>query len=268
LSALRAAALGYARRGWFVFPVKPRSKAPATRSGFKDATTDPGLVDAWWVQMPTANIGIDCGRSGLLIVDVDGPVGAGEWAKLLAAHGMIDTLASITARGFQLWFRSDGESSRSRRLATELETRGAGGYVIAPPSVHPAGARYEWGNDTEIAAAPDWLLEGLAPAPSAPVGERRNLPFGRRATRYGRAAIEGLVAEMLETGEGHRNAKLVRLAYRAGRLHAAGELDASAAEAALTTAAVRTGLPQDEADRTFSSGFEAGALLPALRAVR
>jgi hypothetical protein len=35
-------ALAYARHGWPVFPCAPGAKIPATRHGFRDATTDPG----------------------------------------------------------------------------------------------------------------------------------------------------------------------------------------------------------------------------------
>jgi len=40
-------ALGYARHGWPVFPCMPGSKEPATRHGFKDASTDPDRITAW-----------------------------------------------------------------------------------------------------------------------------------------------------------------------------------------------------------------------------
>jgi len=43
---LLEAALGYARRGWPVFPCKP-DKAPYTPHGFKDATTDPAAIRQW-----------------------------------------------------------------------------------------------------------------------------------------------------------------------------------------------------------------------------
>ena len=45
---LLAAALRYAAVGWPVFPCKPDSKEPATIHGFKDATTDPAVIEAWW----------------------------------------------------------------------------------------------------------------------------------------------------------------------------------------------------------------------------
>ena len=49
--ALRQA-LAYARRGWPVFPCLPGQKVPATRHGFRDATTDP-RADHRLVRPPT-----------------------------------------------------------------------------------------------------------------------------------------------------------------------------------------------------------------------
>ncbi|MFC7591275.1 bifunctional DNA primase/polymerase [Nonomuraea antimicrobica] len=65
-------ALAAARRGWHVFPVAIGDKPPA--KGFTDwganATTDPDLIRRWWTRAPY-NIGIACGPSGLVVVDLD-----------------------------------------------------------------------------------------------------------------------------------------------------------------------------------------------------
>ncbi|ATL69870.1 bifunctional DNA primase/polymerase [Nocardia terpenica] len=55
------AALVYASWGWPVFPLRPGGKVPATRHGFKDATTDTARIRAWWKAMPGANIGLATG---------------------------------------------------------------------------------------------------------------------------------------------------------------------------------------------------------------
>ncbi len=56
-----AAALGYTRRGWRVFPCKPGGKTPLTPHGFQDATTDEATIRGWWEQWPDANIAIATG---------------------------------------------------------------------------------------------------------------------------------------------------------------------------------------------------------------
>jgi Bifunctional DNA primase/polymerase, N-terminal len=266
---LANAALEYAGRGWFVFPPIPRRKEPLTRRGFKDASCDPDTVRAWWTERPAANVGVDCGRSRLVIVDLDGPQGARAWDELCDPNsGHSATLAAVTGRGdggTHLYFATTGTPPRSRRLALKLDTRAAGGYVVVPPSVHPSGPRYAWTNDLEPAPAPGWLLDALAPPPPAPAGERRELEPGEYATVYGRAALEGLADEMLATLEGARHDRLVRLAVRAGRIIATGELERSVARSVLVEAATLAGLPQSEAEDAFDWGCDAGELRPLVR---
>jgi hypothetical protein len=64
-----------------------------------------------------------------------------------------------------LYFRwSTGCSIRNKQdnpLMPGIDVRGDGGYVLAPPSIHPSGRRYEWSVDSasEFADAPGWLLD-------------------------------------------------------------------------------------------------------------
>jgi hypothetical protein len=260
-----------AERGVFVFPI--RGKHPATEHGFKDATSDPGAARALFRERYATGIGIDCGRSRLLVVDLDGPAGAEAWHVLHTSRGGCpETLAADTGRhdgGRHLYFRTAGTPPRSRRLAVKLDTRGDGGYVISPPSLHPSGRRYTWANGCRPALAPEWLLKELTPpAITVTVGERRSLPPGLRLTSYGRRAIEGLADEMLGALEGSRNDTLLAVARRAGRLEAAGELDAGLAERVLTEAACAVGLCPREVELTFASGFGFGRQYPARRAPR
>jgi hypothetical protein len=268
---LGEAAVAYARRGWHVFPLAPRGKTPVTQHGMLDATCDVGLVAAMWEFRPLANIGVSCGPSRLLVVDVDSQEGARVWGELCILHGgRPRTRTVITGRGFHFYFSGKGRSSASR-IATGVDTRGAGGYTILPPSIHGTGARYRW-LDPEVCVvpAPGWLLELLLESARSEleVGVRRHLPDGVEATAYGKAALDGLRADMLATQEGWRNDTLNRLGYRAGRLAAAGELDVALAERVLVEAAVEVGLPEEEAVRTYRSGAGAGLLLPTVRAVR
>ena len=271
MSTLAESAFEYASRGWHVFPLLPRGKRPLTRRGFHDASSDVGLARAWWSSSPAANIGIDCGRSGLLVVDLDGEQGRESWADWAARHGGHEpTLAAETGGGgLHVYFTGAGPSS-TRRLGEGIDTRGAGGYVVAPPSVHESGRVYRWLDPcAPLAEAPGWLLEALAPATvTVAHGETQALPLGIRVTPYGRKALEGLADDMLDAVQGVRNETLRRVACRAGRLEAAGELDAALAEQVLVRAACANGLDLVEAARTFASGFNFGRQYPAARAVR
>jgi hypothetical protein len=266
VSALAEAARALAARGWHVFPLRPRTKVPLTLHGFHDASCGLAQVEHWWCATPAANIGIACGASRLLVVDLDGEPAAEAWARLAAAHGgHRATLVAATGKpgGRHVYFAAPpgGLPNSAGRLGTGIDTRGEGGYVVAPPSCHPSGRRYRWLEAPAAVPAPTprWLVGLLDPPPVAAVGEPRPLPPGAWATRYGESALAGLCDEMLVACEGQRNELLVRLAYRAGRLVAAGELDHAIAEHALVEAARAVGLPLSEAIQTYKSGAAAGA---------
>ena len=82
-------ALGYAARGWPVFPCQPGQKIPATQHGYRDATTDPDQITAWFSRHPGRNLAIATGAPGPDVLDVDqhGPAGNGfaAFARLRAA---------------------------------------------------------------------------------------------------------------------------------------------------------------------------------------
>ena len=148
MPTLLEAALSYARRGWRVFPLSPRSKVPRKgSSGFKDATTDPLTIKRWWAKEPESNIGIATGTdSGIWVLDVDGDVGSKSLTELEAELGeRPDTLDQQTGGGGSQLFYSypQGREIRNKQaLRPGIDVRGEDGYVVAPPSVHPSGRRY------------------------------------------------------------------------------------------------------------------------------
>ena len=71
--ALLRSALEMASRGWHVFPCATGTKRPALKGNWqRHATTDPGRIRDWWAYRPY-NIGISCGPSGLVVIDLDVP---------------------------------------------------------------------------------------------------------------------------------------------------------------------------------------------------
>lgn len=145
--SLPDAASLYASAGFAVFPVKPRGKTPLLSkhsggNGFKDATSDAETVRTWWTRHPDANIGIVPGASGLLVLDLDGP--EAEEHAVRIGLSRLATAEVRTARGRHLYFRHPGGHIGNTPLAPKLDVRGDAGYVLAPPSIHPSGATYEW----------------------------------------------------------------------------------------------------------------------------
>lgn len=150
---LRQYALAYAKMGMAVFPLVPKSKNPATKNGFLDATTDTGKIDRWWRKNPCYNIGIATGRvsGGLVIIDLDidkerGKYGNETLREWELEHGQLpDTCRAITGRGgSHLLYYTDREVTCSTEESKAVDIRGDGGYIVAPPSVHPNGRLYEW----------------------------------------------------------------------------------------------------------------------------
>ena len=151
------AARDLAEKGYHVFPCRPRGKEPKTEHGFKEASRDERTILDWWSRWPDANIGIACGASGIVVLDIDPKHGADPreaMAELdLEEHPVQiwtgeapepsdefpNSLAGV--RGAHLYFAGD---LRSSKTATEgVEFRGVGSYVIAPGSGHPSGVPYE-----------------------------------------------------------------------------------------------------------------------------
>lgn len=149
-------------RGWHVFPCAPRSKSPATRRGFYDATASSGQIASWWEKSPGYNAAIRTGEgSGFFVLDPDGLAGQDEVRALEAIYGPLPkTLTAKTPNGYHHYFRYPaGRRITNSPVSANVHVRGEGGYVVAPPSIHPSGVTYEWVDESvPITDAPDWLL--------------------------------------------------------------------------------------------------------------
>lgn len=132
-------ALAYARYGWPVFPCQPHGKEPATRHGFRDATTDPDHIRWWWHRQPHANVAIATGAPGPDVLDVDqhGEAGNGFTAlNRLKRAGLVERYRAVVrtpSGGLHIYFAGSDQSCGRLRLH-HLDFCAQGGYVIAPPS--------------------------------------------------------------------------------------------------------------------------------------
>lgn len=149
----RAAAHAYAAWGWPVFPLIPGTKIPAIRHGFKNASTDPARIDEWWQRSPTANVGLPTGiRFDVLDVDFRHG-GLGGWLALRDSTAMPDAhgVASTAHNGLHILLPPSGLGNHAHIGGQPgLDYRGAGGYIVAAPSVLADGRRYLW----DIAPSP------------------------------------------------------------------------------------------------------------------
>ncbi|MDP2735772.1 MAG: bifunctional DNA primase/polymerase [bacterium] len=185
------AALRYAELGYLVFPCN--GKVPLTSHGFKDATTDPSQIKAWWTKYPDANIGVATGeKSGFFVLDIDvknEARGFESLAELEREFGELPhTVETITwSGGRHIFFKSPSRGVGCKTgVRPGVDVKGDGGYVIFPPSVIE-GRIYEWEvshhpDETLIAEAPEWLLN-LLDAPSTRAASPTDgdiIPTGQR----------------------------------------------------------------------------------------
>ena len=154
MNELLEAALHYAEMGLAVFPLQERGKEPITYNGFEDASTEERQIRLWWKRNPNANIGIATGQmsGGLVVIDIDVDKDAGKdgyrvftnWCKQNYLV-LPDSWLSITGRGgYHLFYRSLFPVSSKIGWLDDVDIRAEGAYVVAPPSLHPNGTKYEW----------------------------------------------------------------------------------------------------------------------------
>lgn len=294
-------AIAYASRGIKVFPLwhtrdgmcvcadgadcGSPGKHPRVPRGVNLATADGRQVAAWWRLWPEANIGLPAGANGLAVIDVDPYHGGDDTLATLAAwctekHG-IDLMATHTVRtgsgGLHLYFTDrlgDVKSTRRAFGAEGVDTRGRGGYVVAPPSIHASGNRYEAMPSPDPRPWPAVLTrlmnmskpqpatpapDGLGPAPTAGMV----MPAGR--SKWAREALAReceALRSMTREGTG-RNDALNIAAYKMGRRVGAGMLgEAETRDALIAAASGWHGHTAREIEATVNSGLRAGIARP------
>lgn len=264
-------ALGLAKRGLHVFALRPREKVPATEHGCKDASVEVETVRAMW-RDPACNVGIATGyASDVFVLDVDGEDGARSFEVLQDQNGQLPrTPEAITARGRHVYFRYPGAEveirNSAKKVAPGIDIRTDGGYVVAPPSIHPSGDVYRWAEgrspfEMPFAPAPDWLIAKLVKK-SEPKREYAPDRDHSGHTKYGAAALDAECRDLASTHEGGRNDKLNRVAFRIGQLICARHLSSASALSDLRHAAEACGLEKREAEQTIASGLRAGMDTP------
>ena len=260
------AAAELAAAGYHVHPLRPRAKVPATGSGFKDATRDAGRIARWWDAMPDANIGIACGASGIVVLDIDSKAGA-DPREILAKfdragapvigtglapeHSERYPESLVGRRGVQVYFRGDMPSA-ARLTIAGCEIKAAGGYVVAAPSVHPCGVEYvgQLPPVAELPSVPRWLRELLPrpePRPCVNTSARRAADPSR--------VLAGLAGVVRAAPIGNRNHALFWAACRVAEHATAGALDECHALGELREAGLDAGLSEHEIEQTIRSGL-------------
>lgn len=269
------AALAATGHGWRVFPLVAGRKTP--RRQLTDweakATRDPDRIRRWWARHPTDNIGIACGPSGLVVVDLDvakpGDTPPEAWPDV--AGGGVEVLDELArCRGHEpaaTWTVQTPSGGRHRyylappgrqlrntagRISWKIDTRAHGGYVVAAGSIidgHP----YQVLDRTSPAELPGWLIELAHPPEPRPPEPPRPVPHTRG---YAATALHNEVQRVLDARPGTRNAALNMAAWNLARLVAQDVLPCGVVEAALQAAGEATGLAGPAVAATVRSAID------------
>ena len=217
-------AICYAELGFSVIPVhnivngncscgSPKCKAKGKHPRFKwtEQQKKPYTVDELkkiWEKYPNANVGIVTGPvSNILVLDIDGEDGI----KSLESVGLpiedlpISPSVNTGGGGMHIYYRypETGDAQTKAGVLPNVDIRGKGGFVVAPPSVHLSGDKYEW-------------VEGRSIADIDPIDADLSLIFDEAPTEAKQPKSGTLWFERLISGvdEGKRNEAATRLAGR------------------------------------------------------
>lgn len=261
--SLHESARFYAEHFGAVHPLMCRDKEPTIPDWGNHASRDIATIDGWWKSRPQSNIGFL--TKDFWVFDVDKEDGRKSFAALVAEHGELPhTLCAITGEGKHYYFRQPPDftvRNTKGKIAPSIDTRGDGGYVLVPPSVHPTGAIYRWADGCSpaefppdrIPQAPAWLLDKLRPAPQAPrvqmtpeqveaawsaTQKRLNHQGmnGASGTNYGLAALDKECHAIISAMDGYQEKTLNDAALKIGGLIPVGHLQEAYARSRLEAA--------------------------------
>ena len=207
----RRAAYAYLSRGWSVIPLRHADKRPLLRwEPYQNRLPGEEELRRWFAAWPDANLGIVTGSvSRLVVLDIDPAHGGVEsLAALERRHGPLP--ASVEARtgggGRHVYFLHPGGMVRNRAgLAQGVDVRGDGGYVVAPPSIHPSGGAYAWvegrgPDEIALAPLPGWLAELSLGGVGRPLAQWRALVRGGVEEGQRNSTIASLTGHLLWHG--------------------------------------------------------------------
>ena len=237
----------YAEMGWHIFPVTPNAKKPPmVRDWENRATNDLTRVDRFWSSTP-ANIGLACGPSGLVGIDLDipdpngshatDPTGLATFAALATARGasIPDTYTVDTPSGGRhlIYAAPEGVHLRNTRrpqIAPYVDSRAEGGYLVAAGSMVPHGS-YDLIDDQPPAELPAWMVQACVELPAS--GAATVTPIRGNPTNSGKAALRGECERVEQAPDNEHNAVLSTAAFRVGLQIGHGNLEHTAARAEL-----------------------------------
>jgi len=286
---LQAAALRYAAAGWPVF-LLGRAKRPLancrvcanahlaqhdreacrclTCHGFYAATRDPHAIMTMLALHPSGLLAIRTGApSGLVVVDVDPAHGGTAGLAQLTTDGLAPPTRFVRtgSGGLHLYYRHPGPHTAilnsAGRIGSGIDVRGDGGYVVAPPSVHPNTRRpYAWAAETaEVHEMAPALVAALTQARPELVPSQTTIAVSQ--TSAGAISQPDKLAAILldrvrTSSPGRRRSTLYGCARGFARIVAAGAISPADAQAALLEVGMAVGQTERSALAAIHGGFK------------
>lgn len=198
-----------AQVGLLVGPLK--GKAPlsaAIPGGLYDFTSDLTVIDYWWDNFGSPNVGARPPK-GYIIIDVDTDHGGVEkWQEFNEGHDLPKTISTKTGSdGYHFWFRLPYTGELRGRLAPGVDVRHDKNYVVMPGSIHPETRKeYErtgWVDLADVPMLPTHLrrltYKPVSPIPSHVPHRQKYMGDGEHLVRMVQEAVSGSRNETLNT---------------------------------------------------------------------
>jgi hypothetical protein len=178
-------------------------KHPRVNEWPKAATTEAGIINAWWSKWRESNIGIATGpESGIFVIDADE---SHSLKKFIDIYGPLPlTLTAKSSRGEHFYFQHPGfkiSTKSGLQKTAGIDVRGDAGLIVAAPSMHYTGQLYEWvDRAAQIAEGPSWLIE-LLKAESQTEGQKLTvIPSGKFFSHDRNRAVCEISISLYEKG--------------------------------------------------------------------
>lgn len=306
MSSMLHAAREYVKQGFSVIPTNPKTKRPffeklptmlkdsreiAVWHPFQENIASEHILEGWFAD-GQANVSIVTGKiSGNLIVFDFDHQSKEVFPKWMKQVGPLSSKLPIarTGKGKHVYVRfpfimGNRKLAYSKSGKVRIETRGEGGYIQAPPSIHSSGVSYKWeqlcGSTIPILTVPavQSLLECcfqfnekalFERAPTKPAVKTAVLTTSydqevadKRLRHYAQQAAINEATVLATVAEGSRNDELNKAAFRLGKFVSCELIQTERVHSLLYEACLTNRYIDDDGvkafERTFWSGLEAG----------
>jgi hypothetical protein len=137
-------ALEWLNRGIAVIPIQYKDKRPALSSWreYQDRLPTQDELYQWFFHK-FRNLAVVTGWQNLVVIDFDSLASYAEWYKWTEENNKLVGSVSyrvLTARGVHVYVKLAGAKNCKFEGG---DIKASGGYVLAPPSIHPSGSTYK-----------------------------------------------------------------------------------------------------------------------------